>query len=90
MHLNIKNEEAYQMAKELSQLTGENLTQVVIKAIREQLELERSRIKARRKGVGSALKALAAEYQALPKKDLRDVDEILYDEWGLPKKQEKE
>ena len=90
MHLNIKNDEAYQMAKELSQLTGENLTQAVIKAIREQLELERSRIRTRRQGIGSALKALATEYQALPKKDLRDPNEILYDERGLPKNQEKE
>lgn len=86
MHLNIKNDEAYEMAKELSQLTGENLTQAVIKAIREQLELERSRARARRQGLGSELKALAKEYQALPKKDSREGDEILYNKMGLPKR----
>jgi antitoxin VapB len=87
MQLNIENDEAYRMAKELSQLTGENVTQVIIKAIREQLELEHRRIKAHRQGVGNSLRALSEEYQALPKKDPRDSDEILYDELGLPRSQ---
>ena len=75
------------MAKELSQLTGKNITQVVIKAIREQLAIECRRIKADRQGLGSALKALSDEYQALVPKDRREGDEILYDEMGLPKAQ---
>jgi hypothetical protein len=38
--LKIKNAEAYELAAELSALTGESLTAVVIAALREKLERE--------------------------------------------------
>ena len=43
MHLNIKNDEAHQLATELAQLTGENLTSAVTLALRERLARERRR-----------------------------------------------
>lgn len=39
--LNIKNEEAYKLVKELADLRGESMTTVVIEAVRKQLEHER-------------------------------------------------
>lgn len=85
MHLNIKNDEAHRMAKELSRLTGENLTQAVTRAIEQRLERERSARRADRAGLALRLQALAAECAALPDGDPRPADEILYDEHGLPK-----
>ena len=41
MSLNIKNEEAHQLARELVQLTGETMTGAVTVALRERLERER-------------------------------------------------
>ena len=38
MHLNIKSEEAHQLASKLSKLTGENMTQAVTNALREKIE----------------------------------------------------
>lgn len=43
MALSIKTEEADQLARALSQLTGESLTQVVTTALRERLEREHAR-----------------------------------------------
>lgn len=43
MPLNIKNPEADQLARELSALTGESITDAVIAAMRERLERERAR-----------------------------------------------
>lgn len=74
------------MAQELSCLTGENLTQAVIKAIEERLERERIREQQNRKGIGAQLQQLADQCVALPLLDQRHPDEILYDENGLPKR----
>ena len=43
MSLNIKSEEARQLAKELAQLTGETMTGAVTVALRERLEREKRR-----------------------------------------------
>ncbi|MDP9172140.1 MAG: type II toxin-antitoxin system VapB family antitoxin [Acidobacteriota bacterium] len=45
--LNLKNPRAYALASELSRLTGENLTAVVITALEQRLEAER-----RKRGAG--------------------------------------
>ena len=44
MHLNIKNDDTYQLAAELAGLTGETLTATVTIALRERLD----RVKRRR------------------------------------------
>lgn len=39
--LNIKNEEAYRLVKELAELQGKSMTTVVIEAVQEKLDRER-------------------------------------------------
>lgn len=83
--LNIKNEETYRLAQELSQLTGEKITQAVTQAIRERIDkLHMSRQKNRQHRLEEIL-AVAEQCAALPELDPRHPDEILYDELGLPK-----
>jgi antitoxin VapB len=78
MGLDIKNEEAHRLARELARVTGESLTVAVSKAIRERLE----RIRA----VDRILK-IARACAPLWKEPFRTVDhgDLLYDEKGLPK-----
>ncbi|HUF27855.1 MAG TPA: type II toxin-antitoxin system VapB family antitoxin [Gemmatimonadaceae bacterium] len=83
MALNIKNQTAEQLARELSELTGESLTQAVIVALRGRLSA------IRRNQVRPYLRAEIAELQAFvraqPDRDRRSPDEILgYDDHGLP------
>jgi len=81
MGLNIKDEEAHRLARELAALTGESMTRAVTEAIREKLERER------RKGLAERLMAIgkeAATHMKEPFKSM-DIDEYLYDEKGLPK-----
>ena len=64
MHLNIKNDEAHELAAELAKLTGESLTSAVTLALRERLARERRRrrtdhIAARLMKIGSQFAALA-------------------------------
>ncbi|MEL6621523.1 MAG: type II toxin-antitoxin system VapB family antitoxin [Pseudomonadota bacterium] len=85
MQLNIKNAQAHRMARELSQLTGESVSQAVTSAIAERLEKERARKRKDRTGLAGRLMAIGEEMTALPLLDERTPDEILYDENGLPK-----
>ena len=84
MDLKIKSNRAYEMARELARLTGENLTQAVTNAIKEKLELEREISVEKRKGISDKLRWVVDEYQSLPLLDARSHDEILYDD-GLQK-----
>ncbi len=83
--LNIKNKETCRLAKELSRLTGEKVTQAVTQAIRERLDkLNMSKQKSRQHRLKEIL-SIADKCAALPEIDPRRPDEILYDEHGLPK-----
>ncbi len=81
--LKIKNAEAYELAAELSALTGESLTAVVIAALREKLERE-----ARLRNKQARLEKLMQQSRissGWPDRDTRSAEEILgYDENGLP------
>ncbi len=83
--LNIKNEEAYKLVKELADLRGESMTTVVIEAVRKQLEHERNpQINEARMqywlDFGQRVRdTTSPELLAL------DPDDFLYDENGLPK-----
>lgn len=82
MAISIKNDEADRLARELSALTGETLTEAITEALRERLERTRARDadELRRR-----LDRLRAELAALPVLDDRTPDEIIgYDEHGLP------
>ena len=83
--LNIKNSETYQLAKELSQLTGENITQAVTRSLQERLGKIRKHMKSERKGLANRFLAIGNQCAALPTLDNRSGDEILYDENGLPR-----
>ncbi len=85
MSLNIKNEEADRLARELAGLTGESVTAAVTHSLRERLERERRR--QRRNGLSERLLAIGADCASRLKEPWRSIDhgELLYDEMGLPK-----
>ena len=85
MSLNIKNEEAHQLARELVALTGETMTGAVTVALRERLERERrersietrlQRLRAIRKRCAGMLKG--------DRPSAIEHGDLLYDERGLP------
>ncbi len=83
MALNIRNLETEQLAKVVSELTGETKTQAVKIALKERLErIERERTG---KSLVDELNEIALRCASLPELDCRSADEILgYDDKGLP------
>lgn len=83
MAFSIKNDEADRLARELSAVTGESLTEAVLVALRERLAREEER--RRDDSISARLKRLADDVAKLPVYDDRSPDEIIgYDENGLP------
>jgi antitoxin VapB len=84
MGMNIKNEQACRLAKQLAKLTGESLTTAVTEAVRERLARLRGERDIDR---AERLLALGRDCAAHLKKPFRTVDhaELLYNEHGLPK-----
>lgn len=82
MSLNIKNEEAHRMAKEMAEATGESMTKAVTEAIRERRdrvvglskEERYERIMAASRRTAPLLKGLETDHAKL-----------LYGDDGLPK-----
>jgi len=85
MALNIKNDEAHRLAKELAEATDRSLTDAVTSALREALRSERGRNtedEALRLAEVAEIQRLVA---SLPDRDTRSAEEILgYDALGLP------
>lgn len=84
MSLNIKDPEIHQLARELAELTGENMTQAVGVAVRDRLTRIRGERKKKRMSVKDML-ALGRRVRSKIKGPLVDHAELLYDERGLPK-----
>lgn len=84
MSLNIKDEKTHRMARELARATGESMTAAVSEAIRERLERVRG---SSRKNMAERLMEVGRDCAARLKEPYKsmDVDELLYDENGLPK-----
>lgn len=84
MSLNIKNAETHRLAQELANLTGESMTVAVDAAIRERLDRVRENS---RQGLAERLMKIAKECSAHLKEPYKsmNIDELLYDENGLPK-----
>lgn len=83
MGINIKNEEAQKLIRELSGLTGESMTDAVKHAVQEQLRREKA--KRGREGVAERLMEIGRRCASRPVRDDRTPDEIIgYDEHGLP------
>jgi antitoxin VapB len=79
--LNIKDPEAYQLAREIADQTGKSLTRVVVDALRQ----ERNRMLPRSVDMGKVQEILA-RVDALPVIDAKSPDEILkglYDDAGM-------
>ena len=82
MAISIKNDEADRLARELSALTGETLTEAITRALRERLDRTRAHDAERMR---RRLDRLRAQIAAMPVLDGRTPDEIIgYDEHGLP------
>jgi antitoxin VapB len=81
--LNIKNETADRLARELAAETGESVTTAVTTALRERLERLRGSVpRDQRREV---LTQIALRSSARPTRDTRSADEIVgYDAQGLP------
>lgn len=85
MALSIKNEEADRLARELSTLTGEKLTEAVVNALRFRLDDEKKKSRMLIDARVDEIMAIARHCASLPVLDPRSPDEILgYDENGLP------
>lgn len=85
MHLNIKNDEAHELAKELATLTGESMTEAVLVALRERLTRERNteeRIEERMAAITAIGRDVAERLG--PEWRATDWDAWLHDENGLP------
>ncbi len=83
MALSIKNDEADRLARELTVLTGESLTEAVVVSLRERLERQRSHVDSR--PLAQRIMEIGRECSGLPIVDPRSADEILgYDDAGLP------
>ena len=83
MPLSIKSSEAEALARRVSAITGEGLTEAITNALRERLEhLERSKARA----LADQLDDIARRCAALPDVDTRLPEEIIgYDEYGVPR-----
>ena len=84
MGISIKNPRAGQLAREVAQLSGESLTQAIIRALEERLE----QLKARRSSatLTEEILRISQRCSALPDLDQRNSDEILdSDSRGVPK-----
>jgi antitoxin VapB len=79
--LNIKNQEAHELAAELARLTGESMTKAVTEALRERLEREKR--KRDEDKLFAELMEIAEQCAAYPRRDQRSLEEFLYDERGL-------
>ncbi|MGA1988007.1 MAG: type II toxin-antitoxin system VapB family antitoxin [Candidatus Sulfotelmatobacter sp.] len=84
MSLNIKNEEAHRLARELASVTGESMTLAVSEAIRERLERVRGNSK---RSLAERLLKIGRECAAHLKEPYKSIDhgKLLYDEKGMPK-----
>lgn len=86
--LNIKRPETYELAKKLAARTGESLTDAVTKALEERLarldEVRKADIEARIAAVHEIARSFR-EAIGEPLPTLRELDEEMYDEDGLPR-----
>lgn len=84
MTLNIKSREAYELASELAQLTGQSMTAVVLDALRKQQKQLQHQQKAETKA--QALMAIAKRCALHIRKPVSSLEhgDMFYGENGLP------
>jgi antitoxin VapB len=82
--LNLKSDEAYRLARELSERTGESMTAAVVVALQERLDrLSRETKQSRVERILAIGRAYAAELTDAER--AIDHDKLLYNEMGLPR-----
>ncbi|MHB8621285.1 MAG: type II toxin-antitoxin system VapB family antitoxin [Chloroflexota bacterium] len=81
--INIKNDEAFRLAHELADATGESLTAAVTEAVRERL----TRVRGKQGGLAQRLMVIGGIAPRTSKSgtDLAIMGNLLYDERGLPR-----
>lgn len=86
MPLSIKDPEADHLARSLVQYTGETITQAVIQALRERLarEQRKKRNSVNTESLVAEVMEIGRHFAALPIRDHRTLEDMLYDESGLP------
>lgn len=84
MSLNIKNQEAHKLARQLARSTGETLTEAVTRSLRERLDRVR---RAQGTGLADRLARIGKDCATHLKEPFRSADhgDLLYDEKGLPR-----
>jgi len=84
MRLNLKNEEAHKLARELATLTGESMATAVTVAMRERLDRLRA---ATRGSLAERLLAIGRDCAPRLKGKYRKIErgDLLYDKRGLPR-----
>lgn len=82
MSLNIKDRETCELARELARETGETMTKAMKLALRQRLEqVKRNKSRATAEELMEIGRRCAKRLRGKPV----DHDELLYDEYGLPK-----
>lgn len=80
MAMNIKNQEAYDLARQLAREEGKSITQVVLEALRDRYrQLD---AKERRRKFNQLRKEMAKDLEGLKS---TDIDDLYDEETGLPK-----
>lgn len=80
-NLNVKDPEAYRLAKEIARETGESMSSAVTEALREKYQrIQRKR----RKATFEELREISERAAAHVRKPYVNHAELLYDESGLP------
>jgi len=84
MSLNIKNQEAHKLARQLAKSTGETLTEAVTRALRERLDRVRG---DERSSLADRLVSIGKDCAKHLKEPFRSAEhgDLLYDEKGLPR-----
>ena len=82
MGMNIKSRDTHRRAKELARITGETIAEAVDRAVTERLE--RLRKRRNRNALAERLLKLGDRCSRLSVLDSRTLNEMLYDERGLP------
>lgn len=86
MGLNIKNEEAERLTRQLAVATGESLTHAVTTAVRERLDRVHQEAESASAQRAVRIRQIASDAASRWKEAYRSADhgDLLYDEAGLP------
>ncbi|HUY86787.1 MAG TPA: type II toxin-antitoxin system VapB family antitoxin [Acidimicrobiales bacterium] len=87
MSLNIKNEEAEQLARQLAAATGESVTRAVSVAVRERLDRVQNEDGTAFEGRAARIREIAKDASGRWIEPYRSADhgKLLYDEFGMPR-----